>query len=145
MCSSRWVSSACIERYSEGLLCVSALRGSLVCVSRYTVTLMCQLCLEKWTQSWWATVTHTGNLFRALPTITVPHLHTHTWHFSSKHICRFPFFSCSMALSWNPQASQKFLSWLICVYSMPIYLCNVLGMYSICNSAYLFPLCVFVH
>lgn len=46
------------EQYCEGLLCVSPRRGSPVCVSRYRMTLMCQLYLEEWTESWWTTVTH---------------------------------------------------------------------------------------
>ena len=38
---------------------------------------------------------------------------THSWHFSSKHIYRFPIHDCSMTLSWNPQALQKCLSYVI--------------------------------
>lgn len=47
-------------RYSEGLcVCACPSWGSPVCVSRYRATLMCQLCLEEWTESWWTTMTHT--------------------------------------------------------------------------------------
>ncbi len=142
----------CVWQYSEGLLCVSPSRGTPVCVSRYRVTLMCQLCLEEWTESWWTTVTqthtHAGNLLRALPMITAPHPHTHSWHFSSKDNYRLPIYGCSMTLSWNPQALQKFLSLYICIYCIStccVCVYNRACLFTFSLQGRLEFVCVFVH
>lgn len=100
--------------YVEGLLYASPSWGSTVCVPRYVMTLMCQLCLEEWTENWWSAMTHRHETSSGLPV----NIHTQSWHFYLEHIYRLPIYSVVYDIVMKPAGLTKLSPCIGCVCSI---------------------------
>lgn len=130
LCPSSGYTVHVCESYVEGLLYASPSWGSTVCVSRYNTTLMCQLCLEEWTENWWSTMTHPHETSTGLPV----NIHTQSWHFYLERIYRLPIYSVVYDIVMKPAGLTKLSPCIGCVCSI----CTVRWSVCSCSTACLF-------